>query len=147
MSELQDLVALIRANTPLLVIETPDEARVIELFRQTLMHAWRAMYRWSITEGGRRFEADAAAVRQIVRNLQGTRLTDARRIARHLIYRDGVLGADDLPELSRLKFAMRWRRPSSWRRVCCGSTRSKKGWPPAAARAMAACHDECWATS
>jgi len=218
MSELQDLVALIRANTPLLVIETPDEARVIELFRQTLMHAWRAMYRWSITEGlrrvdfdredeseiapdlsatleeirlasqrgtyllldahpylgyassqrllrdiiqrrgsqphvlvligtkvvvpealepfavrfnlrlpdanallklvqdearaytaengGRRVEADAAAVKQIVRNLQGMSLTDARRIARHLIYRDGVLAADDLPELSRLKFEM-----------------------------------------
>ncbi len=218
MSELHDLVALIRADTPLLVIETPDEARVIELFRQTLMHAWRALYRWSITEGlrrmdfdredesevapdlsatleeirqagqrgtyllldahpylgyassqrllrdiiqrrgsqphvlvligtrvvvpealepfavrfslrlpdanallklvqdearayttehgGRRVEADAAAVKQIVRNLQGMSLTDARRIARHLIYRDGVLGADDLPELARLKFEM-----------------------------------------
>ena len=34
MSGLQDLVALIRADTPLLVIETPDEARVVELFRQ-----------------------------------------------------------------------------------------------------------------
>ncbi len=218
MSELQDLVALIRAETPLLIIETPDEARVIELFRQTLMHAWRALYRWSITEGmrrmdldredecevapdlsttleairdatqrgtyllldahpylgyassqrllrdiiqrrgslphvlvligtkvtvpealepfavrfslrlpdanallklvqdearayatengGRRVEADAAAVKQIVRNLHGMSLTDARRIARHLIYRDGVLGADDLPELARLKFEM-----------------------------------------
>lgn len=27
----------------LLVIETPDESRVIELFRQSLMHAWRAL--------------------------------------------------------------------------------------------------------
>ena len=35
MSELQALVALIRADTPLLVIETPDEARVGELFRQS----------------------------------------------------------------------------------------------------------------
>jgi len=51
MSELQDLVALIRADTPLIVIETPDEARVVELFRQTLMQAWRALYRWLITEG------------------------------------------------------------------------------------------------
>ena len=216
MSELQDLVALIRAETPLLAIETPDEARVVDLFRQSLMHAWRALYRWSITEGmrrmdldredpadtapdlsatldeirkagqrgiyllldahpylgyassqrmlrdiiqrrgslphvivligtrielpealepfavrfslrlpdanallklvqdeardyatqhgGRRVEADADAVRQIVRNLQGMSLTDARRIARHLIYRDGALGPNDLPELARLKF-------------------------------------------
>ena len=217
MSELQDLVALIRADTPLLVIETPDEARVVDLFRQSLMHAWRALYRWSVTEGlrridmdredegiapdlsatlqeirnasqrgvyllldahpylgyasyqralrdliqrrdsqphvlvmigtkvelpaalepfavrvalrlpdanallklvkeeaaaytaqngGRRVEVDADAVRQIVRNLQGLSLTDARRIARHLIHRDGALGPGDLPELARLKFEL-----------------------------------------
>ena len=58
MSELQDLVALIRANTPLIVIETRDEARVVELFRQALMQAWRALYRWSITEGLRRVDLD-----------------------------------------------------------------------------------------
>ncbi|WP_256645665.1 AAA family ATPase [Thermomonas paludicola] len=218
MSELQDLAALIRAETPLLVIETPDESRVLDLFRQSLMHVWRALYRWSVTEGlrridmdredestiapdlsatlrdiqaasqrgiyllldatpylgyasyqramrdiiqrrdcqphvivmvgtkvelpealepfavrfslrlpdanallklvkeeaagytrengGRRVEVDVEAVRQIVRNLQGLSLTDARRIARHLIWRDGALGQDDLPELARLKFEL-----------------------------------------
>ena len=218
MSELQDLVALIRAETPLLVIETPDESRVIALFRQSLTHAWRALHRWSVTEGlrrldidredesegapdlsatlqairsatqrgtyllldahpylgyasyqralrdviqrrdcqphvlvmigtrvelppalepfavrfalrlpdanallklvqdearayaaengGRRVEADAEAVKQIVRNLQGMSLTDARRIARHLIWRDGALDMSDLPELARLKFEL-----------------------------------------
>jgi AAA+ superfamily predicted ATPase len=218
MSELQDLAALIRADTPLIVIETPDEARVIGLFRQSLLHVWRALYRWTITEGlrrldldreddadvapdasatlnairnadqrgvyllldfhpylgyagtqrqvrdilqrrdcqphvlvlvghkielpadlealavrftprlpdantllklvreqatayqtehgGRRVEADTEAVKQIVRNLQGLSLTDARRIARHLIFRDGVLGPDDLPELAKLKFEL-----------------------------------------
>lgn len=58
MSELQDLTALIRANTPLIVIETRDEARVVELFRQALMQVWRALYRWSITEGLRRVDLD-----------------------------------------------------------------------------------------
>lgn len=218
MSGLQDLVALIRADTPLIVIETPDEPRVVELFRQSLMHAWRALFRWSITEGlrridmdredeaevapdagatlqaiyaakqrgvyllldfhpylkyagtqrqvrdlvqrrnclphvlvmvgnavelpedleahavryrpklpnaeallklvkeeaeayarehgGKRVEADAESVRRIVRNLAGLSETDARRIARHLIFRDGVLGEDDLPELAKLKFEM-----------------------------------------
>ncbi|GAA4857366.1 AAA family ATPase [Luteimonas vadosa] len=218
MSELQDLAALIRADTPLIVIETPDEARIVELFRQSLLHVWRALYRWSITEGlrridldredpsevapdasttlaeirdadqrgvyllldfhpylgyastqrqlrdliqrrdcqphtlvlvghgielpadlealcvrftprlpdaqallklvrdearayatehgGKRVEADDTAVAQIVRNLQGMSLTDARRIARHLIFSDGVLDADDLPELARLKFEL-----------------------------------------
>ncbi|MDQ3205488.1 MAG: AAA family ATPase [Pseudomonadota bacterium] len=58
MTDLQDLSALIRANTPLIVIETRDEERVVELFRQSLMHVWRALYRWSITEGMRRIDID-----------------------------------------------------------------------------------------
>ena len=218
MSELQDLTALIRANTPLIVIETQDEGRIVELFRQALSQVWRALYRWSITEGlrridmdredeaegppdasaalhamkqaeqrgiyllldfhpylgyassqrqlrdivqrrhcqphvvvlvgakvelppeleaiavrfnprlpdanallkmvreeatdyarengGRRVEADGEAVQQIVRNLQGLSLTDARRIARQLIHDDGALNAADLPQLSRLKFEL-----------------------------------------
>jgi AAA+ superfamily predicted ATPase len=218
MSELQDLTALIRANTPLIVIETRDEARVVELFRQALMQVWRALHRWSITEGlrrvdldredppevapdasttlhairacdqrgiyllldfhpylgyastqrllreivqrrdcqphvlvlvghkvelppeldalavrytprlpdanallklvreeaesyarengGRRVEVDGEAVQQIVRNLRGLDPIDARRIARHLIFDDGALGASDLPKLARLKFEL-----------------------------------------
>lgn len=218
MTELQDLTALIRANTPLIVIETRDEARVVELFRQALMHVWRALHRWSITEGlrridldkedpseiapdasntlqairnadqrgiyllldfhpylgyagtqrqlrdvvqrrdcqphvlvlvghkvelppeldalavryaphlpdanallklvreeaenyarehgGRRVEVDGEVVQQIVRNLRGLDPIDARRIARHLIFEDGALGPDDLPQLAKLKFEL-----------------------------------------
>ncbi|WP_028917976.1 AAA family ATPase [Pseudoxanthomonas sp. J35] len=58
MSQLQDLTALIRANTPLIVIETRDEERVVELFRQSLLHVWRALHRWTITEGLRRLDLD-----------------------------------------------------------------------------------------
>jgi SpoVK/Ycf46/Vps4 family AAA+-type ATPase len=56
--------------------------------------------------GGKRVEVDPEAVKQIVRNLRGLSETDARRIARHLIFRDGVLGAEDLPELAKLKFEL-----------------------------------------
>ncbi len=218
MSELQDLSALIRANTPLIVIETQDEGRVVELFRQTLMHVWRALHRWSITEGlrridmdredepvgppdassalqmirqadqrgiyllldfhpylgyashqralrdliqrrhceahvlvligakvelpaelealatrfnprlpdpnallkmlreevaayarengGRRVEVDNDAVKKILHNLRGLSLVDARRIARQLIFADGAIREDDLPQLAKLKFEL-----------------------------------------
>ena len=218
MSDLKDLAALIRADTPLIIVETPDEPRVVELFRQSLLHVWRALYRWTITEGlrridldgedpaeeapdasntlraihaaeqrgvyllldfhpylgyagtqrmlrdlvqrrgclphvlvlvghkvelpggleakavrfttrlpdahallklvreeaeryqlehgGRRVEADPEAVQQIVRNLGGLSLADARRIARQLIFNDGALGHDDLPRLAKLKFEL-----------------------------------------
>jgi hypothetical protein len=218
MSELQDLSSLIRSNTPLIVIETPDEARVVDLFRHVLTNVWRALYRWSITEGmrrvdldredeaegapdisttlqairkadqrgiyllldvmpylgyasyqravrelcerrgclehtlvfvgskvelppeletiavrfslrlpdentlrkmvndeaqlyqrehgGRRVEVDRDALGAIVRNLRGLSLTEARRIARHLIFRDGAVCSADLPELAKLKFEL-----------------------------------------
>src|SRR5688572_4699479 len=84
MSELQDLSALIRANTPLIVIETRDEARVVELFRQALMHVWRALYRWSITEGLRRVDLDredaADAAPDATTTLHAIREADQRGI-------------------------------------------------------------------
>jgi hypothetical protein len=218
MSELQDLTSLIRANTALIVVETPDEGRVVDLFRHVLMNVWRPLYRWSITEGlrrvdldgedeplsppdatttlrtiramdqrgihllldfhpylgyattqrmvreiidrrdckehtlvlvgakielpadlehmavrfslrlpderallklvqdeaaiymrehgGKRVEVDQEALRAIVRNLRGLSLGEARRLARHLIFRDGVISANDLPELAKLKFEL-----------------------------------------
>ncbi|HEX5755329.1 MAG TPA: AAA family ATPase [Arenimonas sp.] len=216
--ERQDLAALLRANTPLIVIETPDEARVVDLFRHVLVNVWRALYRWSITEGlrridldredapetapdisasfaamrshtqrgvyllldvhpylgyastqrqlreiverrhcvehcvvlvgakielppelehkavrfalrlpdeaalskvvreeaeaykrehgGRRVEIDAEVLPQMVRNLRGLSLAEARRLARHLIFDDGAIGAGDLPQLAKLKFEL-----------------------------------------
>ncbi|HMB57358.1 MAG TPA: AAA family ATPase [Arenimonas sp.] len=218
MSELQDLSSLIRSNTPLIVIETPDEARVVDLFRHLLANVFRALYRWSITEGmrrvdmdredeaetapdisttlhaikahdqrgiyllldvmpylgyastqrmlreivdrrgclehtivlvgnkielapeletlavrfslrlpdehallkmvndeaalymrengGKRVVVDKDALAVIVRNLRGLAMTEARRIARHLVFRDGAIGAHDLPELAKLKFEL-----------------------------------------
>ena len=41
------------------MIETQDEGRIVDLFRQTLMHVWRALHRWSITEGLRRIDLDS----------------------------------------------------------------------------------------
>ena len=218
MSELQDLSSLVRSNTPLIVIETPDEARVVDLFRHLLLNVWRALFRWSITEGlrridldredpsetapdisatlqaikghdqrgiyllldvvpylgyastqrmlreiverrgceehtivlvgakielppeletlavrfnlqlpdesallkmvndeavlymrengGRRVVVDREALKAIVRNLRGLSLTEARRLARQLVFRDGAIGPADLPELAKLKFEL-----------------------------------------
>ena len=218
MSELQDLASLIRSNTPLIVVETQDEGRVVDLFRHVLANVWRALFRWSITEGmrrvdmdredpaetppdmtttllaikghdqrgiyllldaipylgyastqrmlreildrrgsldhtivlvgarielppeleamavrfslrlpdenallkmvrdeaalyqkehgGRRVEVDKDVLGVIVRNLRGLSLGEARRIARHLIFRDGAVSEADLPELAKLKFEL-----------------------------------------
>ena len=56
MTELQDLATLVRAATPLLVIETPEENRVIETFRHLIAQVLRPLYRWSITDGLKRLD-------------------------------------------------------------------------------------------
>jgi AAA+ superfamily predicted ATPase len=56
MTELQDLATLVRAATPLLVIETAEEKRVIETFRHLIGQVLRPLYRWSITDGLKRLD-------------------------------------------------------------------------------------------
>ncbi len=213
MSELEDLTTLVRAATPLLVIETVDEQRVIECFRHVIAQSLRPLWCWTLTAGlkrldftqasnvapdatatldairaqtergiyllfdfhsllryamsqrqmreivqrrrsaahtivlvgarielpdelealalrvplslpdskeitgivrgealawqreqGRRISVDNDATRSIVRNLLGLTMPNARRIVRKLIYNDGALGPQDLPELMQSKF-------------------------------------------
>jgi cytidylate kinase len=57
-AENQDLVTLIRAATPLLIIESSEESRIVEGFRHAIAQALRPLYRWSITEGLKRLDLD-----------------------------------------------------------------------------------------
>lgn len=54
----QDLTTLLRARTPLLVIESVEEGRVIDSFRHAIAQSLRPLFTWSITEGLRRIDMD-----------------------------------------------------------------------------------------
>lgn len=54
----QDLSTLLRARTPLLVIESVEENRVIESFRHAIAQSLRPLFTWSITDGLRRLDMD-----------------------------------------------------------------------------------------
>jgi AAA+ superfamily predicted ATPase len=54
----QDLATLLRARTPLLVIESAEEGRVIESFRHAIAQSLRPLFTWSITDGLRRIDMD-----------------------------------------------------------------------------------------
>ncbi|SFN29790.1 AAA family ATPase [Dokdonella immobilis] len=58
MSGNQDLTTLLRARTPLLVIESAEEGRVIESFRHAIAQSLRPLFTWSITDGLRRIDMD-----------------------------------------------------------------------------------------
>ncbi len=77
MSELQDLTTLVRSATPLLVIETVDEQRVIDCFRHVIAQSLRPLWRWTLTDGLSRLDfaqhddpvaPDATATLEMIRS-------------------------------------------------------------------------------
>ncbi|MCG9729824.1 AAA family ATPase [Shewanella sp. Isolate13] len=51
MQDIQDLTAVLRSNTPIVVIETYEEYRVIELLRKVSNILYQPLFSWSITQG------------------------------------------------------------------------------------------------
>lgn len=61
MSDRHDLELLLGSRVPLLVVESVEEPRVVELFRGLLAGGERALFRWSLTEGLRPVDPPATA--------------------------------------------------------------------------------------
>ena len=65
MSDRRDLELVLESGTPLIVIETTDEARVLELLREIAVSrsadSYRPLFRWSITDGIQRLDLDLEA--------------------------------------------------------------------------------------
>ena len=58
MYELNDLKVLIKSKTPIIVIETHEEARVLKLFMQLVNELPNQLYKWAITEGLQRIDVE-----------------------------------------------------------------------------------------
>lgn len=56
MHGLNDLKILIKSKTPIVVIETHDEAQVLELFTQLVVESPYPLYKWAVTEGLQRID-------------------------------------------------------------------------------------------
>src|SRR5688572_1903425 len=67
MSDRRDLELVLASGTPLIVIETTDEARVLELLQEIALSrsksSYRPLFRWSITDGLQRLDLDLEAQR------------------------------------------------------------------------------------
>ncbi len=53
---LNDLKVLIKSKTPIVVIETHDEAQVLKLFTQLVVESPSPLYKWAVTEGLQRID-------------------------------------------------------------------------------------------
>ena len=60
MPELRDLEHLINSSVPIIVVETHEEKRIIEVFtRLVLTHLYRPLFRWTVTEGLLRLDIES----------------------------------------------------------------------------------------
>ncbi|GAB3032284.1 AAA family ATPase [Oleiagrimonas citrea] len=83
MNNLNDLGTLVRASTPLIVIETLDEQRVIESFRHVIGQHLRPLWRWTITDGLTRLDfeqPEASVAPDVSRTLEAIREHDTAGI-------------------------------------------------------------------
>ncbi|RUL75306.1 AAA family ATPase [Dyella choica] len=85
MSELEDLSTLVRAATPLLVIETIDEQRVIECFRHVLAQVLHPLWQWTLTNGLERLDFSGSGDAEIAPDATST-LSAIRETQEHSIY-------------------------------------------------------------
>ena len=60
MHELHDLELILGSSTPILVIESLEEERIIQLFTRLALRLGKPIFQWSVTEGLKRLEADFA---------------------------------------------------------------------------------------
>jgi SpoVK/Ycf46/Vps4 family AAA+-type ATPase len=58
LSDLHDLELMLRSETPLLLIESREEPRILQLFTRLGMRLGEPVYRWTVTDGLRRAEFD-----------------------------------------------------------------------------------------
>jgi SpoVK/Ycf46/Vps4 family AAA+-type ATPase len=78
MPDLHDLEILLRSDTPIVLIESIEEPRVVELFAGLALRLAEPAFRWSVTEGLRRIEIDTepqqrlADPTEILRNIRAT---------------------------------------------------------------------------
>lgn len=60
MGDLHDLELLLGSPIPIIVIETHEEGRVLDLFRLAVARASKPFYHWTVTDGLRRLDRGIA---------------------------------------------------------------------------------------
>jgi hypothetical protein len=65
MTDLHDLELLLRSDTPIVLIETLEEPRVMELAARLAVRMNEPAFCWTVTEGLRRIDLDAGVQRHL----------------------------------------------------------------------------------
>jgi hypothetical protein len=63
MQNLNDLEILLGSSVPIIVIESHEEGRLIELFNRLIKNIPKSLFLWTVTEGLKRLDVDMPAQR------------------------------------------------------------------------------------
>jgi SpoVK/Ycf46/Vps4 family AAA+-type ATPase len=76
MSDVKDLQLLLKANTPIIVIESSEETRVIDMLQRSVVGINKPLYSWTITRGLQRQDIDMGHVDELL---------DATDVLKHIV--------------------------------------------------------------
>lgn len=79
-------------------MQLPDEAQLLSMVKEEAREYTK--------NSGRRVKTDSGTLQQVVSNLRGLTISDARRLVQGLIIDDGAISQDDVPEVSKAKMAL-----------------------------------------
>jgi len=65
MQNLNDLELLLRSSVPIIVIESHEEVRLLELFNRIIKNIPRPLFLWTVTEGLERIDVDMPAQKNV----------------------------------------------------------------------------------
>lgn len=80
-------------------LSVPGEEQILGIIREEAQA-------WSTRNNNQRVKTDKGTLDKIVANLRGLSQGDVRRLARELIFDDGAISEEDLPEVNRGKFEL-----------------------------------------
>jgi len=81
MSDLKDLELILQSSTPLVLVETHEERRVVGLFKRLMITLNKPLFSWSVTEGLQRIDMDLgiqkhnAEPEKILRQIKSTNVS------------------------------------------------------------------------
>jgi SpoVK/Ycf46/Vps4 family AAA+-type ATPase len=79
-------------------LQLPDEAQLLSMVKEEAREYTK--------NSGKRVKTDTETLQQVVANLRGLTISDARRLVQGLIVDDGAISQEDVPEVSKAKMEL-----------------------------------------
>lgn len=79
-------------------LQLPDEAQLLSMVKEEAREYTK--------NSGKRVKTDSETLQQVVANLRGLTISDARRLVQGLIVDDGAISQEDVPEVSKAKMEL-----------------------------------------